>query len=156
MSPTTTTCPSFQVLQNMSKEEVEKKARENAKLSFIMESSCKILHPPTKVKMNGLYALLSKTDIVMDRTCLENPESIMNHLMKMETDMTLGNVFFSAFGQWYLCTLMSAFTLFWNEINLVRFYFWNIPMFWLLQFCYCRWVVGLKGQNIFQMLWSNH
>lgn len=95
----------------MSKEEVEKKAREDAKLSFIVESSCKVLHPPAKVKMNGLYAFLSKTDTVMDRTCLEDLESIMNHLMKMETDMTLGNVFFSAFRQWYLCTLVSTFTL---------------------------------------------
>ncbi len=96
----------------MSKEEVEKKARENVELSFIVESSRKLLHPRAKVKMNGLYVLLSKIDIVLDKTCLEDPKSIMNHLMKMETDMTLSNVFFSAFGQWYLCILVSTFTLF--------------------------------------------
>jgi hypothetical protein len=85
----------------------------------------------------------------MDMTCLEDLESIMNHLMQMEIDMTWSNALLSAFGQWYLCTPTNTFTLLWNEINLVRFYFWNIPMFWLLQLCNCRWVVGLRGQNIF-------
>jgi hypothetical protein len=32
-----------------------------------VESSCRLLLPPLEVKINGLYVLLSKTNIVMDR-----------------------------------------------------------------------------------------
>ncbi len=98
----------------MNKKKVENKARENVELWFMMESFCELLHLLVKVKMNGLYVLLLETE--------QDPEGTMNHLMKMETNMTLGNVFIFTFGKWYLWTLMNTFTLFWNEINLVRFY----------------------------------
>jgi len=48
----------------------EAKSKAIAK-SFIIESSCEQPPPPTKVKINGLYVLLSKTNIVMDRKILE-------------------------------------------------------------------------------------
>jgi hypothetical protein len=95
----------------MTKTKDENKARKNGKLSFIVESSCELPHLPAKVKMNGLYVLMSEIDTVMDRTCLEDLESTMNHLMQMEIDMTLSNALLSTFGQWYLCTPTNTFTL---------------------------------------------
>jgi len=99
MSPTITMCPSFQIVQNMNKEEVKKKARKNVELPFMVESSCELLHPPTKVKINGLYVLLSEIDTIMDRTCFEDLKGTMKHLMKMETNMTLSNALLFSFGQ---------------------------------------------------------
>jgi hypothetical protein len=72
----------------MTKTKDENKARKNGKLSFTVESSCELPYLPAKVKMNGLYVLMSEIDSIMDMTCLEDLESIMNHLMQMEIDMT--------------------------------------------------------------------
>jgi len=40
--------------------------------TFIVESTCELSPPPLEVKINGLYVLLSKTDIVMDRKHWKN------------------------------------------------------------------------------------
>jgi len=52
---------------------VEAKSKAIAK-SFIIESSCELPPPLTKVKINGLYVLLLETNIVMDRKILEKPK----------------------------------------------------------------------------------
>jgi hypothetical protein len=76
--------------------QIEVKARSIAK-TFTMESTCERPPPPLEVKIIGLYILLSKIDIVVDRKLLEKPENIMALLMKLETNGTLGNLFISAF-----------------------------------------------------------
>jgi len=78
------------------------KANINAKTtaiieSFIVESSCELPPPSEKMKINGLYVLLSKIDIVMDRKILEKLEKTMALLMKMETELALGNMLVSTF-----------------------------------------------------------
>jgi hypothetical protein len=50
--------------------------------------------------MNGLFALLSKADTVMDKNLLQDPKAYMAILPNMETIGTLCNNFV-AFGQWY-------------------------------------------------------
>jgi hypothetical protein len=57
-----------------------------------MENTCELLPPPLEVKINGLYELLLKIYIVMDKKQLEKLEDIMAGLMKLETDGPLGNV----------------------------------------------------------------
>jgi hypothetical protein len=51
--------------------------------TFIMENTCELPFPPLEVKITGLYVLLSKSDIVMDRKQLEKLEDIMALLMKL-------------------------------------------------------------------------
>ncbi len=70
--------------------------------TFTVESTCELSPPPLEVKINGLYVLLSKTDIFMDRKQLEKPKNTMALLMKLETCGILGNMFVLIFGQWYL------------------------------------------------------
>ncbi|KAH9556486.1 hypothetical protein CY35_07G030600 [Sphagnum magellanicum] len=52
--------------------------------------------------MNGLYVLLSETNVVMSRKVLDDPEETTALLMKMEIEGTSGNTLVAAFGQWYL------------------------------------------------------
>jgi hypothetical protein len=56
--------------------------------NFTSESSCELLPPSVEMKINGLYVLLSKIDIVMDMKILEKPKRIMAFFMKMETKAT--------------------------------------------------------------------
>jgi hypothetical protein len=85
---------------------VEAKAKTIVK-SFKVESSCELLPPLEKVKINELYVLLSEIDIMMDMKTLEKPKETMALLMKMETKASLGNMLVSTFGQWYLYSLVS-------------------------------------------------
>jgi hypothetical protein len=50
----------------VSRLEIEAKARSIAE-TFIVENTYELLSPPLEVKINGLYVLLSKTNVVMDR-----------------------------------------------------------------------------------------
>jgi hypothetical protein len=50
------------------------------------------------VKINGLYVLLSETNIVTDMMILEKLEEAMVLLMKMEIEVALGNMLVSTFG----------------------------------------------------------
>jgi hypothetical protein len=65
---------------------------------FTIESSCELPPPLIEVKFNGLYVLLSKTDIVMDMKILEKLEKTMTFLMKMETKAALNSMSDSTFG----------------------------------------------------------
>jgi hypothetical protein len=67
-----------------------------------MESSCELPTAPLKVKMRGLYVLLSKIEDIMNRIILEDFEMTMFFQMKMEMNRTLGSPFVSTFKQWYL------------------------------------------------------
>jgi hypothetical protein len=49
------------------------------------------------VKINGLYVLLKKTNIVINMI-LEKPEKTMVFLMKMEIEVALGNMLVFTFG----------------------------------------------------------
>jgi len=82
------------------KADVKAKAKVIVK-NFTVESSCELPLPSAKVKINGLYVLLSETNIMINKKILEKPEKIMVFLMKMETKVILGNMLVSAFGQWY-------------------------------------------------------
>jgi hypothetical protein len=66
--------------------------------NFTIESSCELPPPLIEVKINGLYVLLSKTNIVMEVKILDKPEKTMTFFMKMETKIVLGNILVSAFG----------------------------------------------------------
>jgi hypothetical protein len=71
-------------------------------------------------------------------------------VMKLETNGTLGNMFVSTFGQWYLypqCVHYNFCTLLGLSFNLI-----------IIITCCCpsdRLVEGLKGQPTFQMLSNN-
>jgi hypothetical protein len=52
--------------------------------------------------MNGLFALLSKMDTVMDMIFLEDPKACMVILMNMEIIKTLRNNLVATFGKWHL------------------------------------------------------
>ncbi len=90
--------------------DIEAKARAHAE-TFTMESSCELPTPPLEVKMKGLYILLSKIDIIMNKTIMEDLEETTSLLMKMEVNGTLNSALMSAFGQWYLFPLVSTFSL---------------------------------------------
>ncbi len=75
----------------ISKLEIEAKAQSIAE-TFTVESICELPPRPLEIKINGLYELLLKTNIVMDRKQLEKLEDIMVLLMKLETNGLLGNV----------------------------------------------------------------
>jgi hypothetical protein len=91
---------------SINRSQIEAKARSITK-TFIMESTCELLPPPLEVKISGLYILLSKTNIIMDKKLLEKPKYIMVLLMKVETYGILSNMFVSAFSQWYIYQPMS-------------------------------------------------
>jgi hypothetical protein len=91
--------------------------------------------PPLEVKIIGLYILLSKIDIVMDRKLLEKLEDTMALLMKLETDGTLSNLLVSTFGQWYfypLVSILQLLYLFWFIIcsNFLNFLLVAHPASW--------------------------
>ncbi len=93
----------FMPLKNttqFTKTNVKAKAKAIVK-SFTVESSYELPLPSTKVKINGLYVLLSETNTMIDKKILEKLEKTMALLMKMETKVVLGNMLVSAFGQWY-------------------------------------------------------
>jgi hypothetical protein len=54
---------------DLSKVEVEAKALTTIK-TFTIEGDCDLLLPPKNVLMNGLFALLSNTDMIMCRIFL--------------------------------------------------------------------------------------
>ncbi len=49
--------------------------------------------------MNGLFALLSETNTIMDKTLLHDPKKCMAILMNMETIKTLCKSLITTFGQ---------------------------------------------------------
>ncbi len=55
---------------------------------------------PKEMLMKGLFALLSKANMVMDKNLLQDPKAYMAILPNMETIRTLCNSLV-AFGQWY-------------------------------------------------------
>jgi hypothetical protein len=77
--------------------------------TFKVENSCELLTPPPKVKMRGLYILLSKTNTIMNKIILKAPKETKSLSMKMETNGTLRNTLVTAFGQWYLFPPISTF-----------------------------------------------
>ncbi|CAM6003026.1 unnamed protein product [Sphagnum balticum] len=81
---TGTTLPLMRV-QHLSREDIEKKAKAMAK-TFTVESSCELAPLPLEVMMNGLYVLLSETNVVMSRKVLDDPEETTALLMKMEIE----------------------------------------------------------------------
>jgi hypothetical protein len=89
------------LLQNgvppFSKSKIEVKARSIAK-TFNVESTYELSPPPLVIKIIGLYVLLLETNIVMDMKLLEKPKDTMAFIMKLETDVTLGNLLVSTFG----------------------------------------------------------
>jgi hypothetical protein len=129
---------------------LEAKAKTIVK-SFRVGSSCELLPPLEKVKINGLYVLLSETNIMMDMKILLKPKETMALLMKMETKASLGNMLVSAFGQWYLYSL----------VNIIRFaifiYFWFLLLdnFFLPFFFPCKLVERLKGKATLVTLSNN-
>lgn len=72
-------------VQHLSREDIEKKAKAMAK-TFTVESSCELAPLPLEVMMNGLYVLLSETNVVMSRKVLDDPEETTALLMKMEIE----------------------------------------------------------------------
>jgi hypothetical protein len=89
----------------VSRLEIEAKARSIAK-TFTVESTREVLPPPLEIKINGLYVLLSKIDIVMDKKQLEKPEDTMVLLMKLEIDGPLGNVV--CFNIWSMVSFLTS------------------------------------------------
>jgi hypothetical protein len=85
-------------LTNFSRAKVEAKALATIEI-FIIEGGCELPPPLKEVLMNGLFVLLSKTNIVMDMTLLQNPKACMAIFTSMETIETLCNSFIAAFGQ---------------------------------------------------------
>jgi hypothetical protein len=83
---------------HLSKSGIEAKVRSIVE-TFTMESSCGLPLLPLEVKINGLYVLLSETNIVMDRKKLEKQKDTMARLMKLEMDGILSNMLISTFGQ---------------------------------------------------------
>jgi hypothetical protein len=76
-----------------------------------MENTCELPPLPLEVKITGLYILLSKTDMVMDKKLLEKLEDTIVLLMKLKTDGILGNLLVSTFGRWYFYPPMSTLQL---------------------------------------------
>lgn len=101
--------------------DVKAKAKAIAK-KFIIKSSCELPPPSVEMKINGLYVLLSKTDIMIDKKILGKPEKTMALFMKMETKVALGNMLVFAFGQWY----------FHPPISIIRFVIFCFLWFLLL------------------------
>jgi hypothetical protein len=81
---------------------MEAKALAIAK-TFTIEGDYELFPPLKEVSMNGLFVLLSKTDMIMDRTLLQDPKACMAILISIETNRTLCNNDIVAFGYWYLC-----------------------------------------------------
>jgi hypothetical protein len=94
----------------VSRSQIEAKARLIVE-TFTMESIYELPPPPLEIKITGLYVLLLKTNIVMDRKLLEKPKNTMALLMKLEIDGILGNLLVSTFGSWYLYPLVSTLQL---------------------------------------------
>jgi hypothetical protein len=105
--PTLTTL-SIKVVALYTKVDIKAKARTHVE-NFIMASSNELLTPPLEVKMRRLYVLLSKIDVIMNRTIMEIFEMTMFLQMKMEMNGTLGGAFMSTFEQWYLFPPISTF-----------------------------------------------
>jgi hypothetical protein len=55
---------------------MEAKALAIAK-TFTIEGDYELFPPLKEVSMNGLFVLLSKTDMIMDRTLLQDPKACM-------------------------------------------------------------------------------
>jgi hypothetical protein len=107
----------------VSRSQIEAKVKSIAE-TFIVENTCELPPPPLEVKIIGLYVLLSKTNIVMDKKLLEKPKNTMAFLMKLETNGTLGNLFVSTFGPWYLyppVSILQLLYLFYLSFALVLF-----------------------------------
>lgn len=81
---TGTTLPLMHV-QHLRREDIEKKVKAMAK-TFTVESSCELAPLPLEVMMNGLYVLLSETNVVMSRKVLDDSEETTALLMKMEIE----------------------------------------------------------------------
>jgi hypothetical protein len=82
---------------HLSRSNIEVKVRSIVE-TFTMESSCGLPPFPLEVKINGLYVLMSETNIVMDRKQLEKQKDTMAPFMKLETNGILSNMFISTFG----------------------------------------------------------
>ncbi len=57
--------------------------------------------------INGLFALLSRIDTILDKTLMQDPKAYMAIFMNRETIGTLCNSLDAAFGQWYLYPTIS-------------------------------------------------
>jgi len=69
--------------------------------TLTIEGDCELPPLPKEVLVNGLFALLSKIDMVMDKILLQDPKACMAILMNMETIKTLHNNLVVTFGKWY-------------------------------------------------------
>jgi hypothetical protein len=72
----------------LNKVEVEARALATIE-TFTIEGDCKLPPPPKEMLMNGLFALLSKTNMIMDKTLLQDPKVCLVISINMKTIRTL-------------------------------------------------------------------
>ncbi len=75
--------------------------------TFTIEGVCELPPLPKEMLINGLFALLSRIDTILDKTLMQDPKAYMAIFMNRETIGTLCNSLDAAFGQWYLYPTIS-------------------------------------------------
>ena len=87
----------------LTRDQIEERARLEAKLKFPDGNPVCIPPPPTAVDISGLYILITEVDNDwMPKDLIEDPQACIQFLHRMVEEGTLGVKLGSAFGTWYL------------------------------------------------------